>query len=283
MKAKLILNPKAGNNLGIHYLPIIKKKFKDWKLEIYKTKSSKDATREAKKSRKYDVVIVAGGDGTINEVINGLANSRVKFGIIPIGTGNVFARELRLPINIYKICNIIKRCKIKRYDLGKANRTYFLLSCGIGFDATVLNEMDPLIKKFLGVFSYHFYAFKKIRDYKAPLITVTVKNIKKKGNLLIISNTKNYAGNFKFSPKANPFDGKLDICLFEDKIEFFKLLNNMLKVKLNIKPRNLWHYQTKEMKVTSNPKNLIHTDGEVIGTTPLNIKVVPRAISIIVP
>lgn len=285
MRIKLILNPNSGNGLGISHIPIIKKKFKNWQIDIYKTRSKGDATKEAKKSGTYDIVIVAGGDGTINEVINGLAGSKVKLGIIPIGTGNVFAKELKLPINIHKICNIIKKTKTRVYDLGKANNNYFLLCCGIGFDASVLKEMNPLIKKILGVFSYPVYAIKRLVNYNAPLIYVRANSKKKKGFFLIVSNIKEYAGLFEFSPDANPYDGKLDACLFEYKIKFFRIIKELIKVKskLKLKPQDVLHYQFENIRVESDSKVLVQTDGEIIGTTPVDIKVVPKAISIIVP
>lgn len=288
-KVKLILNPKAGNGIGVAYIPIIKKLFKDYDLTVYKTKKKKDATEQAKlSSNKYDIIIAAGGDGTINEVINGLVNSRSSLGIIPIGTGNSFAAELKISLNFIKACQIIKKNKIKKFDLGKANNSYFLLWSGIGFDAHVLDNVQPLLKKILGITAYPLTAFQKLVDYKAPLMSITMDDkIKKNGYFTVISNIKNYGRFFQFSPNADPFDGKLDVCILKKKPTFKKMLEYLMIISKKKKKKNydkdIDHFQAKKIKIDSKEKILIHTDAEIIGTTPVTIIVVPKAVSIIIP
>src|SRR3989338_10148813 len=172
MNILLIINTNAGKGNLVKHLPKIKAFFSNRSclLEVYKTQKRGDALKKAKISAgKYDVIIAAGGDGTINEVVNGIAKSKTKLGILPIGTTNVFAKEMKIPSKLLDACKLITNGKSRKIDLGKANDHYFLQWAGIGFDASVLAEVQPLLKKFLGIGAYTIAACRKLISYNSPL------------------------------------------------------------------------------------------------------------------
>ena len=104
--------------------------------------------------KKYDIVIAAGGDGTINEVVNGLAGSKIKMGIIPLGTANAFAAEFDIPFDVVKACGVIIKGKTKTIDLGIAKKRYFALCAGVGFDANTIKGVKLREKKLFGSFAF---------------------------------------------------------------------------------------------------------------------------------
>ncbi len=114
-----------------------------WQVELRPTQAAGDGTRIAREAAQagYDAVIAAGGDGTINEIVNGLAGSQTALGVLPVGTVNVWAREIGLPLQPRATTEALLRTHVRSIDLGRAGDRYFLLMAGVGFDAAVVNEV----------------------------------------------------------------------------------------------------------------------------------------------
>ena len=288
MKYLLIINPKAGKSKYIEadIENLFKKKKK--KLTIKKTKNPLDAKKFAKRAiGNFDVVIAAGGDGTINEVVNGLANSNVKMGIIPIGTENVLAQELKIPFNHLKAAERILKKKHKIFDLGKANKRYFVLMCGIGLDAKAAASVEPFLKKFFGRTAYHISALKTTLTHIPKKLEIHLDDqiLPRWGYFAIIGNIKYYGGNISFTPLANYNDGYLDICIFKNRDLFNNLkyfIGAASKGKIPLLDfSNVEYFRVKKIKIKSKNKVLAHTDAESIGSTPVTINVVPKAIKIL--
>ncbi len=170
-RALLILNTAAGRAAGLsdpirelreHLSPI-------GKLDIMASDSMAEigsAAREAV-SADVDIVIVAGGDGTVNEVVNALACSNVIMGLVPLGTANVLARELAIPIDdISSACSIAISGKDRRIDLGCASGRYFAAMAGFGFDAAVVHSLDLRAKKVIGVGAYAIAVSRELAKLK---------------------------------------------------------------------------------------------------------------------
>lgn len=295
MKVLLIANPKSGRGIAKRIIPKLKKFFEKHsaKAEVYMTRRQHDATAKAKraaKSGKHDVVIACGGDGTVNEVLNGIAgvgkkSRRVKFGVIPLGTENVLAQETGIPFNQLAAARIILKGKTKNIDLGNANGRYFVLMAGIGFDAHVASKLQPFLKKILGRAVYPITAWNELFKYRHSELDITIdRKMKIKGSFIVVGNIKNYGAGLRITPRANISDGFVDACIFKgrDVFSFLEFIGGTF-TKKHMDLSTIEYHKAKEVIVKSKDKVLCHVDCEVIGTTPVKIKACHGIVRMIVP
>jgi len=255
-------------------------------LDIKFTKYPKHATKLAKYARdKYDLIIAAGGDGTINEVINGMANSKATLVIIPFGSTNVLACELGIPDNPEEAAELITKGKKIKMDLGYAETSkesrYFSMMLGVGPFAQVIKDMTPEFKKRWGRLAYPFGIFKLLFRYKWHGIHVKHK-VDSTGYFVIMANIKYYAGEYEIADKADIRDGLLDLVVINRKEpwDIIVLIFSFTIGKLN-KYLRKEYYQIKEANIYSDYKMQIQVDGEVLGMAPVNVKIIPKALNVI--
>lgn len=295
MKAKLIVNPTAGRRKPARLEDALVRTLAKWKLQcdLARTKHPGDGTTIARQavSDGYELVIVAGGDGTVNEVINGLVGSEVVLGVIPVGSVNVLARDLCIPFRLSRAVEIIAHGTVRRMDLGLANGRYFSLMAGIGFDATVVANVPRSVKDLIGSPAYVLKAIEVFSKYKATKITIDMPDsigggYETRAFLVVVANVSTYTYNLKIAPSAVPDDGLLDVCVFErpisDRIGF---AHQVTQVFIN---RHLYHkavryFRTPWLAIKSEPDVCVQLDGDVFGTTPVDISIAPSALSVIVP
>ncbi len=251
------------------------------------TKYAGHATAIAAKCvrKKFDIVVAVGGDGTINEVINGLAKSKVALGIIPLGTANVFAIELGLPTEIEALCDIIAAGKIRRIDLGKVNKRYFACMAGIGLDAYILEHADRKLKRVYGALAYPIVAILHGFSYRFRKIKVKVDDQPvRTGHLVFICNGKYYGGKMVMAEKADNTDGYLDVCICKYK-GFLNFIGYMLAIWYGNFSRlgSVEYLHCRNLKVKKKGRHPVHVDAEYYGKTPVKIKIVPKALNVIVP
>jgi YegS/Rv2252/BmrU family lipid kinase len=233
-----------------------------------------------------DLVIAAGGDGTINSVINGLANTGVPLGVIPLGTANVLAIELSIPPEIRSACQLIAQGELKRIDLGKLNNKYFSCMAGIGFDAYVARQVESnsklkrkiggmafLLTAIIDIFKYRFHSIKLILDNQT---------IARSGYLVLVGNGKRYGGSLVLSPYASMNDGLLDVVIFKSK-NIFSILNYLQGLLKGTLPDidTIEYLQGKKITVLPKGHHHVHMDGEYFGHTPVNIEIAPGALKVI--
>jgi diacylglycerol kinase (ATP) len=294
-KAVLVVNPTAGGGRSVRAEQVVIKTLADVGIdcEVVRTQNPGDgiaAAREATRSG-CELVLVAGGDGTINEVINGMVGSNAALGIIPVGSVNVLARDLGIPLCISEAVEVIASGTIRRMDLGVANGRYFSLMAGIGFDATVVASVPRSVKDLIGSSAYVLKAVEVFSKYKATKVFLDMPEdvgggYEARAFLVVVANVSTYTYNLRIAPSAVPNDGLLDVCVFErsitDKIGF---ISQVSQVFIN---RHLYHkavryFRTPWVVVRSEPNVWVQLDGDVCGTTPVEIFVVPSALSVIVP
>jgi diacylglycerol kinase (ATP) len=246
-------------------------------------------------ARGYDAIIGAGGDGTINEVINGIIGTQAKLGILPWGTGNVFAAEMRIPGRIRKQCSLIRKGHAVRLDCGRCGPKYFLLMASAGFDAYALRRSGglPLKSKF-GVSAYLFAALGAFARYKYPEIRVRLEDgTPDSGTFVLVSNTRLYGSFFIFNPEANPTDGLLDVFVFREsgpwalvKLVSRLALRAFLRgIKLSDPYRALGHgrYRTRRVELSSDCEIAMQVDGDVVSGIGSLFEAVPDALQVILP
>ncbi|MCX6706527.1 MAG: diacylglycerol kinase family lipid kinase [Candidatus Woesearchaeota archaeon] len=294
MRMLIIANAVSGKGVAYKVMPRLKDFFEKNHVsaEFYITKKQRDAigvAKKAAKSGKYDVISASGGDGTVNEVINGIMLSgrskKQKFAIIPIGTENVLAKETGIYFNPMDAAKLIVAGKTMKIDIGRAGKRYFVLMAGIGFDAHVATKVQPLLKRMIGSAAYSFAAWNELFSYRHSDITVRIDGKKTvKGSFVVIGNTKLYGAKLKIASKASIKDGLLDVCIFKGKdlISFFRYALGTLTAQ-HTRFSDIEYLKAKNIRVSSRPKVLCHVDCEVIGKTPIEVSVVPKAINLIVP
>ena len=233
------------------------------------TQGPGDATRIAAAARDYDLVVAAGGDGTINEVVNGLTG--VPLGVLPLGTANVFAKELGLPARLDAAWRVLEVGRTRRIDLGCAEfagqTRHFVQLAGVGFDAQAVRSVDLKLKKIIGPVSYVVAGFKLLRT---------------PGAAVLIGNGRYYGGKVPVFPKARLDDGLLDVCEFErfGWRELCRYLPAILVGK-HTGLRGVRYYQTAELHCRLVAP--VELDGEDAGDAPVKFSVKPGALQVVVP
>ena len=244
----------------------------------------------------FDVVVAAGGDGTLNEAVNGLAPSLlrgnpVRFGALPLGTANVFALEHRLPLNLAEAWQVVLDGRERAIDLGRASyqtpegevTRYFLQLAGAGLDAHAVYLLNWRLKKRLGKAAYVLAALQawfKSRDR----IEVCLGAQRFPARWALVGNGAYYAGKYRLFPRAQTDDGQLDVCLFE-RLDVFFVLRCWLRL-LRGAPLDLpgvGHLQGASVAIRSDPGAHLELDGEYAGTLPATFSVQPKALRLICP
>ncbi|HUT85870.1 MAG TPA: diacylglycerol kinase family protein [Elusimicrobiales bacterium] len=286
-----IINPNAGIKTNASALSeLIKTQFKDYKIDIGITKKQGHAISLARraKEKKFQCIVVVGGDGTINEILPEMVNSDVTLGIIPKGSGNGFARELGLKLYPYLACKELPNLKPLTIDAGKVNDNYFINAAGVGFDASVGNAFEKFTEGGTrGRWPYFFIVLKQYLTYKPAPMKIQFDSTQMITTPLLIafSNSKQYGSDVKISPKAKINDGFFDLTIVPYE-KFHKLLMgvpSLWKGKVN-EVKFVKSYKIKKAHIKSKKEILYHTDGEIRKSSgTLDVEVVEKALKILVP
>jgi YegS/Rv2252/BmrU family lipid kinase len=218
MKIKLIANPIAGGNAlasirrAQEYLV-----FHGCSVELSLTGGRGDARKAAAEAKNagFDRIVAAGGDGTLNEVINGLAPSAIPLAFLPLGTTNVFALEAGIPFDVEQACAIALHGTPQPVCLGLAGETRFLLMASAGFDADVVYRVSGRLKRWTGKFAYLASGLRRLAGpLSAPIEVVREDGSTVCGYHVILGNGRLYGGRFSVTPDASLAEEALDVCVF---------------------------------------------------------------------
>ena len=234
----------------------------------------------------FKTVVAAGGDGTINEVVNGLANSDATLGLLPLGTMNVFAAELGVPGNRLKRCwEIIQARHVRRVDLARANSRYFVQLAGIGFDAQAVAGVDWEAKKNFGPLSYIISAA-RVAARQPPLLSVESEGVMREGRFVLVGNGRYYGGPFTVFKQALIDDGKLDVLVFKNQghLDIIRYMQHVL-MGTHLALRDVDYFQTSALVVRSVSGGDVpfEADGELVGYAPVSIHVGKEHLNVLVP
>lgn len=229
------------------------------------------------------MVVVAGGDGTINEVVNGLAGADVALGILPIGTMNVFATELGIPNNLQKAWKIIEEGRTRRIDLARANDQYFVQLAGVGLDAQVVQSTSANFKKNFGPLSY-VISTAQIAARRPPRLIVEADGKTIDGSFVLVGNGRYYGGPFAFFSDARIDDGKLDVLIFKNLgyLDIARYLGGIL-IGAHTGWTDVEYFQTRKASVRSDEEVPIEVDGELAGKLPATFRISSRKLRVVVP
>lgn len=276
-RARIIYNPTAGRELFRKELPDVLEKLEKagYETSAHATNGEGDATEAARIAveRKHDLVVIAGGDGTINEVIQGIAEAeyRPKIGIIPAGTTNDFARALAIPRDTKAAVDIILQNNVKALDIGKVNEKYFINIAG-GGDLTELTYDVPIkLKAALGQLAYYMKGIEKLPSLKPVSTVIEYDDNVFEGEIMLflVANTNSVGGFEKLAPNALIDDGYFDLIILKktNLAEFLRLATAALR-GAHLEDEKIIYAQAKRIKVTPNEKMLLNLDGEYGGELP---------------
>ena len=185
-------------------------------VEIIKTNSQEEAGSETARlsAEEGTLVAAAGGDGTINTLLNALSPNGI-LGIIPAGTANVIGRELGIPLKISDAVKVLVTGAVQKVDTAVCNGRKYLFVAGFGFDAEVAASVSGLLKKILGRAAYHVAGLLRFITYRAPRLKISCDGRLYCGRYAIIANMRRYGGELFFAPAARFDDGKLDLVILK--------------------------------------------------------------------
>ncbi|MDQ4076320.1 MAG: diacylglycerol kinase family lipid kinase [Chloroflexota bacterium] len=296
MKATLVFNPAAGQRTVRAHLRNVVGYLAEhgWVVEWKETTPEVSATELAKEAVAHDaeVVIAAGGDGTINGVVNGLVgHPNVRLGILPTGTANVWAWESGvanislLGPNLEVAGRVLVEGTTLLMDVGKADDRYFLIMAGAGLDGLVIQRVDLKAKRYWGALAYAWTAVREALKYRGATVRIRVDGVEIVRNawLVTISNSKLYAL-VPLAMDASVTDGLLDVGIFAGRSwpQFLRHTINVI-LRRHMRDPEVEFLRGREIRITSSPQLPVHVDAEPLGSTPMTFTVVPRALHVIVP
>ena len=288
-KIVFIINPISGvvkrKNVGHQIALYIDKEKYDY--QIMHTEHAQHAIKLTEQAviEGVDVIVAVGGDGSVNEVVNGLKGSQVKLGIIPLGSGNGLARFLKIPFKIKDAIEVINRNNYSSVDTVNVNDRIFLSIAGIGFDALVAKRFAKYNKR--GFWSYFTIASKEYRMYspKNYQLTINGEVIKRRALMIVFANSDQFGYNTSIAPHAKIDDGMIDVCVVK-KIPVYKMLFfiQLLFLKQLYKTNYLEIIKTKEVFIERKRNRVVNIDGEAVKLTKnLHIYVNHLALNVIIP
>ncbi len=289
--AIMIANPTSGSyaqNKDQLEETLIFLREHNWQIELKLTEAAGDATRLAREAAEQgvNVVVAVGGDGTINEVIQGLAGSETALGVLPLGTVNVWAREMEISLEAAEARKVLVEGQMRRVDLGKVNDRYFLLMVGIGFDGEVAQAVEKKFLKRLGVVGYVLASIWIGLSFPSFVASVKLEDqwVRRRVLHIVVGNTRLYGGAVKFTWQAKCDDGLLDVCTVRRRNHFWRVIA-MLDFLFNKEQRSrIVDYRTcAEIEIRTRKPVAMQIDGDPAGTTPAKFHVEPEALKVIVP
>ncbi len=263
---------------------------KGFSSEIFLTKKRGDAEHLARKARekKPFLIIAAGGDGTINEVINGLVWSEIPLAVLPLGTTNVLAKELAIPEHIDGAVETALSKTPKRICLGTITllegssrvSRYFSLMAGIGFDGKAVRDVNWSLKKVSGKAAYVMSGLKNFVFYSPEKLTLKTEGRDYAGYCAVVGNARKYGGHFSVTPDSSVLDPRLHMCIFEGK-KRSDLLRYVFGVVRGTHLRNDDVIYVTSEHIEIKGRAYIQVDGDYFGTTPAEISIAKDAVRIV--
>lgn len=289
-RARLIVNPSSGREHGVEQAAAIvaglRRKYAG--VEVFFTQGDGDAEEAAQQALKdrCGAIFVAGGDGTLNEAVNGIAAvnalDAVHFGIVPLGTGNDFASALGIPLEIDEALEVLLRGTLLDVDLGRVNGRVFLNTSGGGYVAEVSIAVTPQLKTIAGRLAYLIGGAQALLEYEPVRATVKVEPGHVTFDLGLyayaVCNSRLIGGGRLIAPEAIIDDGLLDVCLIEEMsaVEFVALGRKVADGGHVDDPR-VHYLQGSSVVIDFARDTNINTDGEVLSATRAEYTVLPRA------
>lgn len=262
----------------------------DWALTRLPGDATAMAARAAQEGRS--LVVVCGGDGTLNEAVNGLAGSETALAVIPAGTANVWAKEVGIPRQPIAALEVAVRGQARRMDLGRASspsgegERYFFMMAGLGLDGSIAASLPLNVKRYLGAATYAFMAVGQSLRYRGQRVKLIVDDEPLETRLLmmVVGNTRGYAGITQVTSRAYADDGLLDVCIFQGR-HTLDIIFHALRVaaQVHVRASPVLYRRVRRLEVHSETPLPAQLDGDFYPGYPTIFEVVPAALTVMVP
>jgi diacylglycerol kinase (ATP) len=292
VRALFIVNPVAGRVKAGTIVNTLERHFKrtQWQLDFYETMGDEpvgEIVREAIEAGA-DFVFAVGGDGTVSEVVDGIALTDVPLGIIPAGTSNVVAQELGIPLNIDKACRMFAgNPGTTHIDAIQVGDQYFILAVGTGIDAEVMENVSSERKRQFGPAAYAWSTLKVIMGMQPRMFTIIAdgKPFRMRAAVVLLSNVATITRPLRWGPDIKPDDGRIDINIIRGKNILDYLLTAYDVMPGGPRPTaHIRRLHARESIIIQSSETLrVQGDGDLIGETPLEARVIPRAVKVLIP
>ncbi|MFC5404646.1 diacylglycerol kinase [Cohnella soli] len=295
IRARLIYNPTSGKEEVKRKLAAILQKLERGGIETscHATECAGDATKAASEAveRGFDMVISAGGDGTLNEIVNGLSiheqEKRPALGILPLGTTNDFARAHGIPRRWEDACELITKRYTTPIDVGRANDSYFINIAGGGSLTELTYEVPSKLKTMVGQLAYYMKGLEKVTRLHPMHMKLTAEGVgefDEEFMLFLIANSNSVAGFDRLAPNASTSDGLFDVLALRkcSLPEFLRIATTVLRGELITSDPHFIHFQCTKLTVESNDRVQLNLDGEFGGTLPCTFEILPGHLQVVV-
>jgi len=291
-RARVIYNPTSGRESFKKHLPDVLEILEKagYETSCHATTGAGDATAAARIAveRRFDLVIAAGGDGTINEVVNGMAEQeyRPKLGVIPVGTTNDFARALHIPRDIAAAAEIIAKGDTIPIDIGRMDDKYFINIAGGGRLTELTYDVPSKLKTMLGQLAYYLKGIEMLPSLKATQVRIEYDGKLFEGEvmLFLVALTNSVGGFEKLSPNSSINDGMFSLLILKDTnlADFIRIASLAIRGE-HINDPNVLYTKANRIKVTSEEKVQLNLDGEFGGLLPAEFVNLYRHFEVFVP
>jgi YegS/Rv2252/BmrU family lipid kinase len=282
----IIVNPAAGNvDSSSDWQKRLESVIGDCPIRITSHPGEAEALARHAVDEGFSRVVAAGGDGTVNQVANGIAGSSAALGLLPVGSVNVFAMELGLPSQDLKQCwDIICSSEVRLMDLPSANGKYFVQLAGVGLDAQVVKETSLTLKRSFGPLSYLISAAHIAARQPPKLFIESDDAPVHEASFVLIGNGRLYGGPFPFFKHAVLDDGLFDVVVFKrlGYLEIVKYLQDVV-FSSDIRVPEVEYFQTQRLRITSDQDVPLEIDGELAGNCPVDFQIREKAFRVLAP
>lgn len=277
-RARIIYNPTSGRELFKKHLPEVLQKFEQagYETSCHATTCEGDAIQAAKAAseRGFDLIVAAGGDGTINEVVNGIAElqNRPQLAVIPVGTTNDFARAIGIPLNnVTQAVEAILQGQPKKIDIGRVNDQYFINIAGGGRLTELTYEVPSKLKTMVGQLAYYLKGMEMLPSLRPVEVEIEYDGKLFQGEIMLflVSLTNSVGGFEKLAPDSSLNDGMFDLLILKkaNLAEFIRVATLAIRGE-HINDEHIIYTKANRVKVTNKDKMQLNLDGEYGGLLP---------------
>lgn len=285
MRVKLIVNPIAGRGRGAKLKDTLIAALREANAEFDAAVTGQHGAGRiiAKQAAAegYDVIVAAGGDGTVNEVVNGLAGSKAALGVLPLGTGNDFAMMMGMPNDPLAALGRILYGRRLPVDLCRINDRFFASSVGAGFDGEVAHAANHSFRHLRGMIVYILAVFSTVFSYRPRHVRISIdgESFERDITLMAVANSRSYGGGMRVTPNALADDGFLEVCIAE-RMNPFRILYMLPKFisGKHLSAPEITSYRAREIVIESAQPLYYQVDGEVLRDTRLSFRIIPHGL-----
>ena len=290
MRIIILLNPTAKRGQARRRLERALRVFREQnaQFDVRESQSSQHLTELARGAceEKPDLIVSAGGDGTHHYVINGLLKSEIPLGLLPMGTGNDFAKGVGMPMDLHDAATALLNGPVRSIDLAQVGAAVYGCIAGVGFDSTVTRYANEHARWLKGSLAYTWSLLRCLPEYRPQQLEIIAdgRSFSEEVLFAVVGNNASYGGGIRLAPRARLDDGILDVCIvpYLSRLELLRWVPRAYRGEHLHHPR-IKYLQARKITLSAASRMELFGDGEFLQELPATIEVLPRALRVIAP